>query len=59
MVDFVAGVARLVAEARGSVSGYRTLCEGLSLVKGLVLEEVDITWDELATECHKALRTKK
>lgn len=61
LVDFVAGVARFVAEAEESAPGYRTLCEGLDLVKGLLLEKGNITWDELAAECHEALRipTKK
>jgi hypothetical protein len=59
LVDFTAGVARFVAEAEESAPGHRALREGLDLVRGLILEETDITWDALAAGCHEALRIKK
>ncbi len=59
LVDFAAGVARFVAEAEESAPGYRALREGLDLVRGLILEEVDTAWDELAARCYEALRVKK
>lgn len=59
LVDFVAGVARFVAEAEQSAAAYETLRDGLELTRALILKEADVVWDDVATRCYEALWRNK
>ena len=59
LVDFVAGVWRFLAQADESAPGYEPIREGREALRGLVLEDKTVNWEELKGQYYRSLRAKK
>ena len=58
LVDFVAGAWRFLAQANETAPGYEPIREGREALRGLVLENEAVSWEELKERYYRSLRAK-
>jgi len=58
LVDFVAGAWRFLTQADEAAPGYEPIREGREALRGLVLEDKAVNWEELKGRYYRSLRAK-